>query len=113
MEEIVVVMSIEEKKRMMEKENLMIMKYEEMFDICVWLMGKFDEWYRVREKYEDKRFMWIDEYEIVKMFGRISDKEWRMIMREMDMNGLVLKSVWSKEKGNSRLCVCIGKKEVE
>jgi|LFRM01.1.fsa_nt_gb hypothetical protein len=113
MEEIVVVMSIEEKKRMMEKENLMIMKYEEMFDICVWLMGKFDEWYRVREKYEDKRFMWIDEYEIVKMFGRIRDKEWRMIMREMDMNGLVLKSVWSKEKGNSRLCVCIGKKEVE
>jgi hypothetical protein len=47
------------------------------------------------------------------MFGRIRDKEWRMIMREMDMNGLVLKCVWSKEKGNSGLYVCIGKKEVE
>ena len=58
-------------------------------------------------------FKWIDEYEIVKMFGRIRDKEWRMIMREMDMNGLVLKCVWSKEKGNSGLYVCIGKKGVE
>ena len=61
------------------------MKYEVMFDICVWLMEKFDEWYGVREEYEDKNFKWIDEYEIVKMFGRIRDKEWRMMMREMDM----------------------------
>lgn len=91
----------------------MIMKYEVMFDICVWLMEKFDEWYEVREEYEDKNFKWIDEYEVVKMFGRIRDKEWRMMMREMDMNGLVLKCVWSKEKGNSGLYVCIGKKGVE
>ena len=41
------------------------MKYEVMFDICVWLMEKFDEWYEVREEYEDKNFKWIDEYEVV------------------------------------------------
>ena len=53
------------------------MKYEEIFDVCVWLLEKSR-----RVKYE-----WRCElYEVDKKFGYINGNDWRMIKREMMMN---------------------------
>lgn len=59
-----------------------MMKYEEVFDVCVWLLEKSMEY-----KYE-----WRCELcKVEQEFGYISGNDWRVIMSEMLRNGCIVK----------------------
>ena len=87
------------------------MKYEEVWDICVWLMESLNE--RLGDEWRSCDELWVEEYEMVKLFGRLSDREWRVVMREMNRNGIVMKCVYGGGKGEMKNWISVMYKVVE
>ncbi|MDD4471647.1 MAG: hypothetical protein PHT97_10890 [Methanoculleus sp.] len=80
-----------------------MVNYEEVFDVCVWLV----------EKVEGKIEWKCGLYEMWRIFGDISGEDWRRIKGEMLMNGWNVMCKRGMYEGMWKEVVIVKKMEVE